>query len=38
MFQKQSGKFLLAIRSSSAAMFVVNTVPLRGLNVRVSKE
>ena len=37
-FQMQSGKSQPMIRSSVVAVFVVNTVPLWGLNVCVSKE
>ena len=37
-FRLQSGKSLPVIRSSVVAVFVVNTVPLWGLNVCVSKE
>lgn len=37
-FQMQSGKSQAMIRSSVVAVFVVNTVPLWGLNVCVGKE
>lgn len=37
-FQMQSGKSQPMIRSSVVAVFVVNTVPLWGLNACVSKE